>query len=727
MAWLGDLLIRLKAETADFQQDIGKAAYLAEQSGKRIERAFSAAQKALGVLAVTAAAYKYADRTRELIDLGDATLKLSQRTGTATEQLSAYSYAARLANVAQEDLETSLKKLSVNMTNAAGGGEMAKVFSAMGVAVKDANGQLRTNDAVLQDVAGKFSTYAEGPAKAALAVEIFGKSGDKLIPFLNNLREATAEGRRLGVTFGDDFAIAAERYNDNMARIAAQSDAAKIRLAEGVLPRITQIAAEFIEAAARGEKFIGILKALAQLAGFTDPTGVANQRELVGLAEKRLRLQDQLDKLAAGRQGDLGPSPGIQKRIEQIKTEISTLDKRASVLKALNNLDDPSNQDARDRRLKQPATAAAPIVARRDPEREAEAKRYAAALQQLELRLGKLFEMSNTEQTQYQTTAGSLNTLTGAHKRHLVAVAQEIDKREQYLKGLESEEIHRKALADATEQGNAAVRGFNAEQQKALEQQEFEISLIGKTAQEQERLNNARRIELATRQALSGLDPLSPEYAQQSEAIRKRSEDFQRQTAANAEARRNAERSWLTGSKQAFSEYIDSATNAATQAQMLFGNAFRNMEDALVSFVKTGKLDFKSLADSIISDLIRIQVRQGIASAAQGLSGGNIASGLKDLFGFRAAGGPISANKPYIVGEEGPELIVPGSSGTVIPNGQFGSGGGNITLAPVIHIDSRTDAAVVRAEVMRGMAIVQDNLFKDLAMGGSFAKAVGRA
>ena len=52
--------------------------------------------------------------------------------------------------------------------------------------------------------------------------------------------------------------------------------------------------------------------------------------------------------------------------------------------------------------------------------------------------------------------------------------------------------------------------------------------------------------------------------------------------------------------------------------------------------------------------------------------------GNQDLGGFLAEGGPADANKPYIVGERGPELFVPKSSGSVVPNHQLSSmmGGG---------------------------------------------------
>ena len=83
------------------------------------------------------------------------------------------------------------------------------------------------------------------------------------------------------------------------------------------------------------------------------------------------------------------------------------------------------------------------------------------------------------------------------------------------------------------------------------------------------------------------------------------------------------------------------------------------MEDAFVQFAQTGKLSFKSLANSIIADLIRIAVRRAIVAA--------IGGPLGSLFGM-ANGGSAMAGTPYMVGERGPELFVPSSAGKIVPN-----------------------------------------------------------
>ena len=112
---------------------------------------------------------------------------------------------------------------------------------------------------------------------------------------------------------------------------------------------------------------------------------------------------------------------------------------------------------------------------------------------------------------------------------------------------------------------------------------------------------------------------------------------------------------WGLGSSFAMQNYVDQASNVAQQTADAFSNAFRGMEDALVNFAMTGKLDFKSLANSIISDIIRIQARAAVSgifgsvlSGVGGLIGGGVggnagfgdysSAGLKAAYGFSGGG-----------------------------------------------------------------------------------------
>ena len=104
---------------------------------------------------------------------------------------------------------------------------------------------------------------------------------------------------------------------------------------------------------------------------------------------------------------------------------------------------------------------------------------------------------------------------------------------------------------------------------------------------------------------------------------------------------------WANGAKESFADYLDSAKDVAGQTYDLFNNALKGTEDALVEFVRTGKLSFSDLADSIISDLIRIQVRQALASAVGGSDGTGGLVGLLGGLGSAFGGGSSSYTGAY--------------------------------------------------------------------------------
>jgi phage-related minor tail protein len=97
---------------------------------------------------------------------------------------------------------------------------------------------------------------------------------------------------------------------------------------------------------------------------------------------------------------------------------------------------------------------------------------------------------------------------------------------------------------------------------------------------------------------------------------------------------------------------------------------FSKMNDAITQLVTTGKVSFGDLAKSFGQMILQMMLKQQAAKAASA-AGGFLTSLFGDL--FKAEGGPVKGNQPYIVGEKGPELFVPPSAGKIIPNNQMGS------------------------------------------------------
>ncbi len=120
-------------------------------------------------------------------------------------------------------------------------------------------------------------------------------------------------------------------------------------------------------------------------------------------------------------------------------------------------------------------------------------------------------------------------------------------------------------------------------------------------------------------------------------------------------------------------------------AEDVFKSFTGNMTSALDRFVETGKLNFSDFAQSVIQDLIKIQLRMQMMQMFKSMGGGGLGGMFGSLFGGGGApdvssmagyslfadGGHITANQPALVGENGPELFIPQRSGTIVPNQQM--------------------------------------------------------
>jgi hypothetical protein len=105
-----------------------------------------------------------------------------------------------------------------------------------------------------------------------------------------------------------------------------------------------------------------------------------------------------------------------------------------------------------------------------------------------------------------------------------------------------------------------------------------------------------------------------------------------------AKEKQKASHEWQDGAIRGLQDYEAEAGNMAKGIESAISGNFRNMEDALIDFVKTGKLNFKSLVDSIIADLLRIAIRKMITAP--------LASGLGSLIGAFFAGGSGGGGVP---------------------------------------------------------------------------------
>ena len=139
-----------------------------------------------------------------------------------------------------------------------------------------------------------------------------------------------------------------------------------------------------------------------------------------------------------------------------------------------------------------------------------------------------------------------------------------------------------------------------------------------------------------------------------------------------------------------YNELLGKRKALETDLQIIARNAGNmiasGFEDAIFSGQKLGEV-IRSLG----MDLMRMVFQQTVtAPLAKGISGAILA-------GFRAEGGPVNAGSPYMVGEKGPELFVPHSSGSIVPNGAMSSSGGS---SGGVTVNYNIAAGVSRAELV---------------------------
>jgi phage-related minor tail protein len=175
---------------------------------------------------------------------------------------------------------------------------------------------------------------------------------------------------------------------------------------------------------------------------------------------------------------------------------------------------------------------------------------------------------------------------------------------------------------------------------------------------------------------------------------------------------------------KSFSESISDAANSA----------FKKMEDTLVEFVKTGKLSFRSLAQSIVADMARIAIQQMIMKPFTGWFEKILPSADGNVFAQNgiqkfARGGIVDKptifpfkNGTGLMGEAGPEAIIPLKRGRDGKLGVAGGGGTNISVsvdASGSSVEGDEEQGRVLGEMLA--AAIQAQLIEQRRPGGLLA------
>lgn len=222
----------------------------------------------------------------------------------------------------------------------------------------------------------------------------------------------------------------------------------------------------------------------------------------------------------------------------------------------------------------------------------------------------------------------------------------------------------------------------------------------------QVRQNEALKEQLALQQRLI---PIEEQLAERTRIAQEAFDNKVISAAQLAEELRNIELAAAEAGKTVgdgltrfFAKAAEEAQDLASVTEDILAASFSAAEDALVEFATTGQFSFRDFANGLIKDITRIIVKLLILKAIEAIGGGAgsaAGSATEGVTGALQDGGLATANKPFLVGEEGPEIFTPGQTGTVTPTDQTiealagGAGGGGETMviqAPAPDVNVQT-------------------------------------
>ena len=681
---------------------------------------------------------------RGLVDLGKGALenadnfaKMSQRTGVSVQDLSALAYAAKLSGTDIGGLEVGLKKLNKTLSDASAGMRPAQqALTALGVKPSE----YKNTAEALGSIADKFASMKDGPEKAALAVQVFGKQGTALIPMLNEGRRGLAalraEAERLGVVLSNEDAARAQELQDNIERLDFAVHGLAQRFMAGLIPALGDVVSALSDTNTPldtmtfiGDKVGTTLKYL--VLGFESlGIGVAFAAHKLGLfADAMLQFASgDFKKSADAISQMIGSGEDVQgdylrARLGQIQEKLFP-EKRPPAPKLRDNsgLSDGS-------RVQADADAIEKARIKKEMDDAKLAVDFSKSMNELEL--------ASTEEM---------------YKHQLISVEEYYDKKRKLqadslsaeIFALQQEkQIQKEAASKAEKEGrerdHIEALGALSRISEQLTVKTAELNaVLGKTAAGDDDPIRRRIQSMEQAAAAAGLvsQKIDAIYAKLDGDVADvtRNVDTYQITALDGEKQINELRAQAADKLEILaqkyeelaaesrdSRLMEQAVRLKTQIKdlqvevhrlrdELVGDIQGSMEtffSDMISGSKSAGEAFADFAKSIIADIAKIIAKmlamwtvQKLIGLAGSLFGFGIGKGPASAAGpdFMAAGGTAYAGSPYIVGEAGPELFVPRTTGVIVPNSQLG--GGSQSVVVNINAPGATAETAARLERM---------------------------
>ena len=302
-----------------------------------------------GVLTAGFAARFVQDLTTQADTIG----KVSKRIGITAEEYQKYTFAARRAGATNADIEKSFKRMQSGIFDAENGlGEATNTLDSLGVSLDSLRGKTQAEQFNL--IANSLNDIEDAGTKAALAQDIFGKSGTALIPMIADFEALGDEAQRTGRIMSNEAVQSAEDYKDSIENLTTSFKAMVAN--SGVIDWLSDVAGSVDDLASSTNTLKNIFDAVSDIfdpnAGktqtrFTDvitAEDIADKRQDVA-GEKKLKREKEIVKIRGEAARQAMKEEAAQKAAKEAMAKASkTLKKDKEQMKAKAPVDLSTNQ-----------------------------------------------------------------------------------------------------------------------------------------------------------------------------------------------------------------------------------------------------------------------------------------------------------------------------------------------------------------------------------------------
>jgi len=714
------VIVELEAKNAQYDASIKTSARAfdasmsrMEASAKRMERKTSGAFNMVKGVMATAGAGLIAGISigaitafaNEALQYASSLGEVAQQLGVTTKQLQTFRYAATQVGVSQEEMDQGLSKLTKSLGDAALGAKQdAKVFAALGISLKNADGSIRTAGDALPLLADALAQIEDPAKRAALEVQIFGRAGQKLDTLLAGgsgaIAELSTEAERLGIILSDQQIQRADDTADKIAKLQFQ-------LKQNIAGAVAENADAILALAnAFASLVLGIGKAISAYSRWTtmgkidNPFASAKDKQearstLLGTREGRVDLFERSKDPSRYADSPEGRKQAAADRAAAVAAEVAARRRGTSAASGsrptVNNglIDNILAPDG-----KKGAGASGPSIAEVQARFAMELSRYFDQQLSAEADLtADVIEKAALAREQLTNRRDAINADIDADKNYNAAQKAALKAANNRASALEADAINLRENQQVQEDALAALKAAIGTEEELLsiragmartaaERRDIELNLLA-LARKQEEAELARIIADDGRN-----QTYSPAEVARAKARKEALPGiYDEKTSATSQQNQGPLGTYLDGIPRTIEEINE-------QLEQTAANGLKSLEDGFVGAAEKA-LHLHGVLGQVISDLIRMVAQQAILAAFGG-GGGGIGGAIGGLFGFAQGGGGIIGGRPgtdrNVLSLNGKPFakVSQGESLSISPTGRAASpGGGGTVVQQFFTLDAR--------------------------------------